>query len=290
VVATLKKQADYLILLAYAGVDESVALAKQFPEFTLVVTAGGGAEPPKTASFIPDTATLLIEVGEKGANAVVVALFDDLKKPRYQRVPLDSRFEQLPEMKQLVSTDMKTLMTAYQEQLRVLGFAGLNIRAVAHPLAQDNGSFVGSEKCQPCHDESYRVWKKSHHAQAYPTLVKADPPRNFDPECISCHVTGWNPQNFFPYEGGFTSVEKTPQLINVGCEDCHGPGGAHCAAEEKADAVLQKKLQQALVITKAEAADARSKKQNCYTCHDLDNSPDFDFNAYWPEVEHRENE
>ncbi len=22
--------------------------------------------------------------------------------------------------------------------------------------------------------------------------------RNYDPECLSCHVTGWNPQNFFP--------------------------------------------------------------------------------------------
>jgi hypothetical protein len=24
----------------------------------------------------------------------------------------------------------------------------------------------------------------------------------------------------------------------------------------------------------------------CMECHDLDNSPDFDFQLYWPEVEH----
>jgi hypothetical protein len=184
-------------------------------------------------------------------------------------------------------------MTAYQDQIKALGLAGLNVRAVPHPLQQTNGSFIGSQKCQACHDASYRVWKKSHHAEAFPTLVKADPPRNFDPECISCHVTGWNPQGFFPYVSGYQGVdekgvERTPQLVNVGCEDCHGPGGDHAAAEQGKDIALQKKLQQALVITKAESADAKSRKQNCYTCHDLDNSPDFDFNAYWPEVEHYE--
>jgi hypothetical protein len=26
--------------------------------------------------------------------------------------------------------------------------------------------------------------------------------------------------------------------------------------------------------------------QNCMQCHDLDNSPDFDFQAYWPKVKH----
>jgi hypothetical protein len=26
--------------------------------------------------------------------------------------------------------------------------------------------------------------------------------------------------------------------------------------------------------------------ENCMQCHDLDNSPDFDFQVYWPEVEH----
>ena len=26
--------------------------------------------------------------------------------------------------------------------------------------------------------------------------------------------------------------------------------------------------------------------KNCMTCHDLDNSPDFDFQAYWPKVKH----
>ena len=74
-------------------------------------------------------------------------------------------------------------------------------------------------------------------------------------------------------------------MINVGCEDCHGPGEKHADAELGGNEELQKKLRKAMVVTKAE-----SKKQQCYTCHDLDNSPDFDFDKYWPFVEHHEKE
>ena len=134
-------------------------------------------------------------------NAVVLGFFDDAKKPvRYQRVPLDSRFAQSPEM--------KMLMAAYQEQLKAMGFAGLEIRAVPHPQKETNGAFVGSEKCDACHEESTKVWKKTGHARAYDTLEKLDPPRNYDPECISCHVVGWHPTKYFPYETGYRARRR----------------------------------------------------------------------------------
>jgi len=217
-------------------------------------------------------------------NAVVVGLFDDPRRPfRYQRVPLDSRFKN--------SLEMKLLMTAYQDQLRQLGFAGLGIRAVPHPDKELMGEFVGSKKCVSCHEESYDVWKKTPHADARRTLVELDPPRNFDPECISCHVIGWHPQHYFPYEGGFRSIEETPELADVGCESCHGPGGAHVKAEMGSDEALQEKLREAMVLTKEEADVANglsSEKQQCLNCHDGDNSPDFNFEAYWPLVKHYE--
>ena len=136
-----------------------------------------------------------------------------------------------------------------------------------------------------CHEKSYDIWKKSLHGHAYDTLAKLDPPRNFDPECVSCHVTGWHPTKFFPYESGFESKEKTPLLVNTGCENCHGPGEKHCDVELAGSEALKQKYRKAVVITKAE-----SEKQQCLSCHDLDNSPDFDFKAYWPFVEHYEKE
>ena len=96
-------------------------------------------------------------------------------------------------------------------------------------------------------------------------------------------MVGWHPTGFFPYTSGYESLQKTPELINTGCEDCHGPGEKHCTVELGHNEQLQKKLRKAVVITKAE-----SKKQQCVTCHDLDNSPDFDFDTYYPQIEHHE--
>lgn len=276
ILPTLKQQADYLILLAFAPMKESIELAQRFPDFRIVVTSGGGAEQPAHSTVVPGTQTQLIEVGEKGMDVVVLGLYDDPQTPlRYQRVPLDSRFGN--------SAEMRALMESYQEQIKMLGFAGLGLRAVPYPQRELMGAFVGSEKCKDCHEPSYAVWKKSGHSKAYTTLEKTEPPRNFDPECISCHVVGWHPQQYFPYEGGFLSKEKTPHLQHVGCEDCHGPGEAHVKAEQGSDLALQKKLHKAVAVSKADA-----EKNLCRTCHDLDNSPDFEFSTYWPLVEHYE--
>ena len=69
----------------------------------------------------------------------------------------------------------------------------------------------------------------------------------------------------------------------MGCEDCHGPGEKHFKAELGGDKQLQNKYRTAVRLTKEQA-----KKERCTTCHDLDNSPEFDFDKYWPLIEHHE--
>ncbi len=285
VVPALEKECDLLVLLAHATKEESIDLAERFPQFDVVVTAGGPAEPPKRVEHVPGSKTPLVEVGEKGMNAVVLGFYDDPAQPiRDQRVPLDSRFPQ--------ADHVKKLMGQYQEALKELGLKGLRVGVVPYPGREFLGGFVGSKECESCHEESYKVWKKSGHAKAWQTLLGADPPRNFDPECISCHVVGWSPQNYRPFQSGYLSEEKTPHLVNVGCETCHGPGEQHVKAEMGADFDLQEKLRKASVITLEESQQAVSRaisdKQPCMNCHDLDNSRDFDFETYWLKIEHRE--
>jgi len=276
--AELRPRCDVLILLAHASRQESLELAKKVGPFDLVVTSGGAPEPPAQPQPIEGQKGWLIEVGEKGMYAAVVGMYDDPQQPRrYQRVVLDSRYPD--------SEAMRQIMAAYQEQLKDLGLKGLGLQPVRHPRQELNGPFVGSQQCESCHEPSYKVWKRSGHAKAWETLVRADPPRHHDPECISCHVVGWNAQKYFPYQSGFWSEKQTPDLVAVGCESCHGPGGRHVQAELGrlgADPDTKQKYRQAMVLPLAEA------EKTCLECHDLDNSPDFQFKTYWPKVEHRE--
>ncbi len=271
---------DHLLLLAHATRDEATALAKQFPEFDLIVFSGGAAVPPREPELVPGTKTRLIEVGEKGMAANVIGLFDDPKQPlRFQAVTLDAKFDKIEIAGKLVgpSEEMRQMLASYQDQLKLMGLSGLNLKPAAHPSGAE---FVGSKACGECHTKAYAIWSKTPHAHALDTLVKQTPPRQFDPECLSCHVTGWSPQKFHPFKGGYESLQKTPLLAQNGCENCHGPGSAHIAAENGAAPAGQDLAGlRALMRVPATA-------KTCIECHDGDNSINFNFDAYWPKVAH----
>ncbi len=120
------------------------------------------------------------------------------------------------------------------------------------PRTKDGPSYVGSKKCAPCHQKEYKIWKSSPHFFALGN--------DADPECVYCHVTG------IEHLSGFRSKEQTPDLAHVGCENCHGAGSAH--------------------IANLKAPYGRSGEAACLKCHDLDNSPYFDFQKYWPKIAH----
>lgn len=124
----------------------------------------------------------------------------------------------------------------------------------------DKRVYKGSAYCVNCHPKAGQVWQKSEHASAYEALESAG--RQFDPDCIGCHVQGFR-------KGGFVSKEKTPELQHVGCENCHGP------------------------VPESHAQDpdysARRKpvgERVCKTCHYGTHSPKFRFETYNPQIQH----
>jgi hypothetical protein len=271
---------DHQILLSWAGPEETRALAAKYPQFDIVATAGGADEPPLELPTLPGGARL-IELGHKGMFAVVIGFFADQATPvRAQRVPLDARWGE--------SKDMIDLLGAYQQKLETLGLEGLGLVPIRHPSGR---RFAGSEACMECHQHAYDVWKDTPHATALTTLEEQKPRRDGDPECLSCHVVGWAPQRFEPFEGGFAGIATTPQLAHQGCENCHGPAAAHTAVERgdvRASTAERDRLRQELVLTLATPEGKTKAVNNCLECHDLDNSPQFDFDEYWPQVEHNE--
>lgn len=272
---------DFKVLMFFGKEDAARDLARAVPGFDLIVVGGGGGEPTYQAEQIEGTETRMILTGNKAMYAGLVGLYSrgELK---YARVPLTHEFEDAPEMRQL--------MAEYQEQLKDIGLEGLGLKPIRHSSGEQ---FVGTEACGKCHTTAYDIWQGTPHAEATQHIVsppaeRGDVARHFDPECISCHVTGWNAQEYYPYVSGYLSLDKTPHLTGNGCENCHGPGASHAAAEAEGSTVTDEVKMQLRDSMKLPLSKARDK---CMTCHDLDNSPDFHEEGafediYWPEVEH----
>jgi len=268
-----KEECDRHVLIIHGTTNEINTLLEKFADkFDFILPSNTPAEPPLQPKRIGKT--MIIEVGEKGRYALAVGLFDDPAIPiRYERVPLDVRYDNAPVIMEL--------MEIYQNQLKDTGLAGLGIRPIPH---QRPGNFMGSPSCADCHETAISVWRKSNHSKAWQSLSEtAKPARDFDPECIACHVVGWNAAEQLPYKGGFLNEKETPRLASVGCESCHGPGEEHVRAEQGADQTLQEKLRNAIRLS----VEVGTAKKHCLTCHDGDNSPHFDFETYWKKIVHK---
>lgn len=170
------------------------------------------------------------------------------KEPSYEQrmVRLDSSIKFAPEMVELYE--------AYNGEIEDLFFAS---RAAQKKRTQQK-VYATEQTCMTCHAQAHEVWSQSRHGHAYATLRKIN--KAFDPECLQCHVTG------FDVPGGFISEVDTPELENVQCEVCHGAGREHAASPGPGFGL--------------EAREA------CKRCHVKNHSPKFNFAEYWPKIKH----
>lgn len=277
-------QPQIMLLLSHAKQEESREIARKYPQFDLVVTAGSPEDPDGRVEKVGNT--LFLKVGAKGKHAGLVGLYPGTQF-RFTTVELDRfRFGHAP--------SIDNLMEQYQQLLAEENLVA-NEPSVRHAFGEGY-EYLGSEKCGECHDAEYEIWKGTPHSHAFDSLTVAyaqasdDPTlkmrvrvdRIHDPECINCHTVGWDPQEVVRFDSGFTGVQTTPHLLGVGCENCHGPGSKHVALEESGadEAVLLSERQKLhLSVDTAEV-------KLCIKCHDYENSPDFDFSTYWPQIEH----
>jgi hypothetical protein len=103
---------------------------------------------------------------------------------------------------------------------------GSNLGRRAHiegPFSRDSlrqqGRYAGATACEFCHMAEYRQWRETPHAEAFRTLLKKH--RNFQPECVSCHVVAFGAPH------GYRFGDPDTRLAGVQCEVCHGPAADH---------------------------------------------------------------
>lgn len=122
-------------------------------------------------------------------------------------------------------------------RLREIDELGLDPASLRSP---EPGEFAGQRACAGCHEEIWASWRASEHGRAFGRLLAEG--RSGDRLAQRVHVTGWL------RPGGWLSLEETPELADVQCEACHGPGGAHAARE-------------------ADVSGFRDPRESCVECH-----------------------
>jgi len=117
------------------------------------------------------------------------------------------------------------------------------------------GDYLSVEACVECHEEEVSGWKTTPHAHAFETLKEQGEEKQSAQGCVKCHVVG------FEKDGGFIDMELTPELKDVQCEACHGPGRQHAESEDPAD-----------ILVKPDA-------MLCRTCHTEGQDKNFDYES-----------
>jgi hypothetical protein len=120
--------------------------------------------------------------------------------------------------------------------------------ADADPDQDPVDHFVGGDVCARCHAAEAAQWATTGHSVAWETLVRER--KDSTPECIPCHSVGYR------QPGGFRDAARTPHLVNVQCENCHGMGTLHDRQGEARTPVGE---------------------ETCRGCHNAERHPGFDY-------------
>lgn len=150
--------------------------------------------------------------------------------------------------------------------------------AAGPPPAPPSGQprYIGDAGCLgSCHyhSDSMEFWQKTRHASAWKTLVDGGKDLSYD--CVGCHSVG------FEREGGANlwtlaqwqrltphpPAAVGPDLRNVQCESCHGPGSLH-----------------ARTPTKVAIPVPRPGEDRCLDCHTKEHSDTFAFVPYLRDI------
>ena len=253
VLPEIRDEADFIIVLSNLAPEMNRDIAAKYPYISAILSHESGETEQigdvllayseakgKTLGVL----TLRVEADGKRASAEQIALTEVVPDDPTVRSMLDDFYER-------VATD--PLLQKQGEPL----FSG-------EPLEGDAGNgYVGSEACKTCHSEVSDQWAHSSHAAAFNTLLTVG--RQFYPECVSCHVTG------FGYETGYRiNTPERNHLAEVGCETCHGPGRKH------------------VNTPLAENIRGEVPERICAACHNAEHSPGFEqiVAQLMPEVDH----
>lgn len=247
-IAGLPETIDRVVVLAYLPLEELNTLASRLPEVDVLIggPTGQALAPQKSGQ------TIFMSATNKGKFLAQVEFQERRSDDAAKIIEISSDFEEHP-----IQTDN---LLAFRSFLSERDFTATESGFAKNILqtSVQHASIAGTKSCQECHTETNEHWDSTGHAHAWQTLVNDG--AHVDSYCQQCHTTG------FGQPEGFLSARRTKDIVDVGCESCHGPSSAH--------------VKDSSVKTPYDAAGY------CRSCHDEENSPLFEYDSYWEKVKH----
>jgi len=246
-------KADITLVLAYMDEPSLRALAESLPEVDFIIGGPTGQllSPSKVGPVEIMSAT---NKGKFLAAMELEKIGKNWKTKKRGAIEVISTLPRDPAQ----SKNLDAYLSALEARDFRAAETGLVSNASASVQNQSDYRIAGTPVCVSCHPQDATLWHASKHSHAWQTLV--DKRSHVDPSCQQCHTTGYG------MFGGFDQVAKSTQLVNVGCESCHGPSQSH-------------------VLNPMTKTTYLSREQ-CIRCHDHENSPEFDFAKYWGKISH----
>lgn len=259
----LAAECDEVILLAFAAEDEMKRLASEFYEFSLII---GGDVNQASQYLQKENESYLVFTSNEARTIGQVTLARDQGSLTAKDFDIHLMRPNIPQ-----SSELLALSKAYRETIRNTDLLidhperpGEDAVPGVKPLAR----YVGSDSCLQCHAEEGETWHASAHSHAFSTLVEKN--SDADPTCLACHTVG------FGTPSGYRRSFKKEKLTDVGCESCHGPGSEHVKAWQAGKVPSFK-------FRPLGAGD-------CMQCHHGEFSRPFDWDRFWPLIEHGKSE
>jgi len=254
IVPRARRESDLIVVLAHVSTDTASRIAQEAPGVDAVI-AGNGKEftMPVTLGRVPVVFT-----------PYETRMLGELRFYRAQdgRLTVKNRFIALDSLvpeDQAASDFVAESRQAVKREVEKFTKPMEAAPDLGRGTAATDLNFVSAQACLECHRAEYLLWSNTAHARAMNSL--ATKAAELDTGCLVCHTTGFN-------RGGFENITRSRTLINVQCEECHGPGRAHIAKPDK---------------TYGHISDIQAI---CSRCHTAETSAEFKLETYWAKIKH----
>ena len=239
--------AGTIVLLAHLGDAKSEALLKEVPGIDVCVV-GHTQQPYRTERVVDQTAFLASSFEGRYVGRAE-CFFGATGRLEAVDVTIGDLGKEV--------ADDPVMLERGEAVKQKLELARLAARGPYQPVqGSADEKFLTERECRKCHQAIWEQLRTTPHAAALGTLARKG--QSDSPECLVCHTTG------YVFIGGYDDRPPGNQLANVQCEACHGYGTEHSRDGKW-------------------GARARS---SCVTCHDQQNSPNFDYETYWEKIKH----